>query len=136
MSDSSKPIPGSFWGDDEAGLIKNMLYVKPTTPIHSLLHEGCHYICMDQQRRQALDTNAGGDYNEENAVCFLQILLSKHIQEMGQERMFNDMDDWGYSFRLGSAKKWFSDDANDAYLWLIKYQLIAPDMTCLFNIRQ
>lgn len=38
------PIPGSFWGDSEAGLIRNILYVRPETPVHSALHEACHYI--------------------------------------------------------------------------------------------
>ena len=29
-------------------------------------------------------------------------------------RMWRDMDDWGYSFRLGSAQQWFEQDADDA----------------------
>ena len=27
-------LPGSFWGDPEAGLIGNRLYVRPATPVH------------------------------------------------------------------------------------------------------
>ena len=57
-------IPGSYWGDSEAGIIENTLYVRPDTPIHSLLHEACHYICMDNSRRIKLDTDAEGDYEE------------------------------------------------------------------------
>jgi hypothetical protein len=29
-----------------------------------------------------------------------------------------DMDAWGYSFRLGSAARWFQEDADDARQWL------------------
>ena len=37
---------------------------------------------------------------------------------MGRERLFVDMDAWGYSFRLGSARTWFEQDAEDAREWL------------------
>ena len=117
-------LPGSFWGEPEAGLIENQLYVKPSTPLQSALHEACHYICMDQQRRSKLNTDAGGGYDEENGVCYLQILLSEFIPECGKERMFIDMDAWGYSFRLGSAKAWFEQDAEDAMQWLQNHQVI------------
>ncbi len=129
-------IPGSFWGEDEAGLINNMLYVNPNTPIHSLLHEACHFICMDETRRKELDTNAGGDYDEENAVCYLQIILSQDIQEMGREQMFKDMDEWGYTFRLGSAQKWFEHDADDAQQWLQRQHIISLKNECLFQLNQ
>ena len=122
--ESDTDIPGSFWKDSEAGLIKNTLYVRSDTPVHSALHETCHYICMDDDRKRKLHTNAGGDYEEENAVCYLQILLSDELPEMGQTRMFNDMDEWGYSFRLGSAKAWFENDAEDAREWLLRYKLL------------
>jgi len=117
-------IPGSYWGDEEAGLIANRVYARQDTPIHSILHETCHYICMDAQRRATLDTNAEGDYDEENGVCYLQILLADDIPQMGQERMMQDMDTWGYSFRLGSAQSWFETDAEDACDWLQQWNLI------------
>jgi len=111
---AADPIPGSFWGDDEAGLIDNRLYARVDTPLHSILHESCHYICMDNQRRATLHTDAGGDYEEENAVCYLQILLAGKINGYGAGRCMLDMDRWGYSFRLGSARAWFERDADDA----------------------
>jgi hypothetical protein len=117
-------IPGSYWQGPEAGLIDNRLYIRPDTPIHSLLHEACHYICMDRQRRQELHTDAGGDYEEENGVCYLQILLANHIKGMGCQRMMADMDEWGYTFRLGSARDWFEQDAQDARQWLLHHGLI------------
>ena len=122
--EQGEPIPGSFWQPPEAGLVGNMLYVRDDTPVHSALHEACHYFCMDPQRRQQLDTDAGGDFEEENGVCYLQILLSDHVAEMGRERMFSDMDEWGYSFRLGSSRAWFQQDADDAVAWLRRYGLI------------
>jgi len=117
-------IPGSFWGDEEAGLIGDELLVRSDTPLHSLLHEACHYICMDKDRRTGLDTDAGGDYDEENAVCYLQVLLADYIDSFGQERMFCDMDRWGYTFRLGSARAWFERDAGDALAWLVEHGLV------------
>jgi len=121
---NTKPIPGSFWGDSEAGLIKNMLYVRPETPVHSALHEACHYICLDSDRRTRLDTDAGGDYDEENAVCYLQILLAAKLSGCSADIVMENMDTWGYTFRLGSALAWFRDDAEDAQQWLLKEQLI------------
>jgi len=112
-------IPGSHWGECEAGLIENRLYLRADTPLHSALHEACHYICMDDNRRSGLHTDAGGDYDEENAVCYLQILLAEDLPGFGRTRAFADMDAWGYSFRLGSTQAWFEQDAEDARQWLI-----------------
>ena len=119
-----EPIPGSYWGDEEAGLVRDRVYARSDTPLHSILHEACHWLCMDDERRQQLDTNAGGDYDEENAVCYLQILLADQLPGFGSERCMQDMDRWGYTFRLGSAKKWFSKDAEDAKAWLEAHNLL------------
>ncbi len=121
---AGKPIPGSFWGDSEAGLIGARLYVRPDTPLHSALHEACHYICMDQTRRDGLHTDAGGGYDEENGVCYLQILLAERFPGYGRAGMLRDMDAWGYSFRLGSARAWFHEDAEDALEWLKAHQIV------------
>lgn len=132
----NQPILGSFWGDSEAGLIKNKVYAREDTPIHSLLHESCHYICMDESRRRQLNTNAEGDYDEENAVCYLQILLADDLSAMTSERMMQDMDSWGYTFRLGSAKAWFEDDAEDALLWLQERQLLDVNNQPNYHLRK
>lgn len=117
-------IPGSYWGDSEAGLIGASIYWRPDTPLHSLLHEAGHFICMNDERREQLNTDAGGDYDEENGVCYLQILLAGELPGVGRERMCRDMDAWGYTFRLGSARAWFEQDAADARAWLIGRGLI------------
>jgi len=128
-------IPGSFWGDEEAGLLGEQLLVRADTPLHSLLHEACHYVCMDSARRAGLDTNAGGDYDEENAVCYLSILLADEIPGFGRQRMLRDMDAWGYSFRLGSAAAWFEQDADDARAWLLREGLITDSERATFTLR-
>ena len=111
-------IPGSYWGESEAGLIGNRLIVRQDTPVHSALHEACHWICADSGRRQSVHTDAGGDDLEECGVCYLQILLAEKLAGYSRDRVLADMDAWGYSFRLGSASAWFERDAQDARDWL------------------
>jgi len=129
-------IPGSYWGECEAGLIGECLFVRDDTPVHSALHEACHAICMDSARRARLHTNAGGSYLEENGVCYLQILLADELPGVGRERMWADMDAWGYSFRLGSTRTWFEQDADDARHWLIQHGLIDENEQPLWRLRQ
>jgi hypothetical protein len=128
-------LPGSYWGDSEAGLRGDVLHVRPDTPLHSLLHELSHYICMSAERRAGLDRDAGGDDAEECAVCYLQILLADELPQFGRERMFEDMDAWGYTFRLGSARCWFGQDAADARAWLGHNALIDGHMRPTFKLR-
>ena len=122
--DADSNIPGSYWGESEAGLVGDRLYVRLDTPLHSALHEACHYICADEARRATLDTDAGGEVLEECGVCFLSILLAAQLPGGGREQMFADMDAWGYSFRLGSARAWFEQDADDARDWLVAHGVI------------
>lgn len=126
-------LPGSYWGGDEAGLVGSTLYTRARTPLHSLLHEACHFICMDEARRGVLDTDAGGAEIEECAVCYLQVLLADVIEGYGRSRVLRDMDAWGYSFRLGSARRWFAADADDARAWLEHHRLI-PDTASLVRM--
>jgi hypothetical protein len=113
-------IPGSYWGDSEAGLIGARLYARLDTPLHSVLHEAAHAICMTPERRVGLHTDAGGDVDEENATCYLQVMLADALPAVGRERLCRDMDAWGYSFRLGSTAAWFDGDAADARAWLVQ----------------
>lgn len=133
--DAHAAITGSFWGDEEAGLIGDQVFARLDTPIHSVMHESCHYICMDQARRVQLHTNAGGTANEENAVCYLQILLSDELNFIDRSKMMHDMDSWGYSFRLGSAQAWFESDAEDTRQWLLNHGLINQNNTTTFHLR-
>jgi hypothetical protein len=118
------PIPGSYWGESEAGLVGDRVYVRPDTPVHSLLHELAHYVCMDDARRARLHTDAGGDDNEECGVCYLQCVLADEIAGFGLARCLADMDAWGYSFREGSAAAWFAGDGSHARAWLAARGLI------------
>jgi len=117
-------IPGSYWGGREAGLIGARIYSRLDTPVHSVLHETAHFACMTPERRAGLDTDAGGDDAEEAAVCYLQLVLADALPEVGRARLCRDMDEWGYSFRLGNAAAWFESDAEDARAWLIRHGLL------------
>jgi hypothetical protein len=130
-----QPITASFWGDSEAGIVANDVYVRTDTPIHSLLHEACHTICMDEERRSGLDRDAGGDDLEEAAVCYLQILLADEIAGVGSATLMCDMDQWGYSFRLGRTELWFETDAEDAAQWLQQKGLIDSARIPTFTLR-
>jgi hypothetical protein len=128
---ASAEIPGTYWGAPEAGLSGDQLFVRPDTPVHSVLHEAAHYICMPVERRTGLHRDAGGDVAEEDAVCYLQILLGAKITASGwnRERLFADMDAWGYSFRLGSTRRWFEEDADEAQAWLRRRGLLTQKGT-------
>lgn len=117
-------IPGSYWGAPEAGLVGSSVFVRADTPVHSVLHEACHALCMDEERRAALLRDAGGDFDEENAVCCLQILLADRLPGVGAERLMQDMDAWGYTFRLGSARAWYREEADEARAWLVRRGLL------------
>lgn len=112
------PIPGSYWGEPEAGVVGAAVYVRGDTPVHSLLHEACHLIVAGPERRPGIHTDASDSQAEEDATCYLQILLGECLPGVGSARVMADMDAWGYTFRLGSARAWFERDAEDACAWL------------------
>lgn len=124
---SGMAIPGSYWGDEEAGLIGERVYVRDDTPLHSLLHEACHLLVATPERRPAVHTDASDCELEEYATCYLQILLADALPGFGRDRALADMDAWGYSFRLGSARSWFEGDAEDARSFLAS-RAHFPDM--------
>jgi len=114
----------AFGGLPEAGRIHEQLYIRVDTPIHSLLHEACHYVCMSAEQRKLTQMDAKGSAMEENATCYLQILLSDYIKEYSRTQLMEDMDVWGYSFRLGSALAWFNRDTEEVRQWLISHLII------------
>ena len=113
-----EPIPGSYWGEPEAGLIGTDVFARADTPVHSLLHEACHLIVQPPERRANVHTDASDSIAEEDATCALQILLADALPGVGRHRLMADMDAWGYSFRLGTARDWFERDAEDALAFL------------------
>jgi hypothetical protein len=136
MQAAGEAISGSFWGESEAGIIGRSLYARSDTPIHSVLHEFSHVICMTPDRRDGLNRDAGGDDLEESAVCYLQVLLSDQIEGVGRDRLMLDMDAWGYSFRLGNTRSWFENDAEDAAEFLMNHGLLDASGQVTFRLRQ
>jgi hypothetical protein len=132
---SGAPITASFWGEPEASIVGQRIFVRPDTPVHSLLHELCHIICMTPERRESLDGNAGGDDLEESAVCYLQVILADYLPDVGRRRLMQDMDIWGYSFRLGTTKRWFEVDADDARVWLQEEGILVAAGEPVFSLR-
>jgi hypothetical protein len=130
----SEAITGSYWGAPEAGIAGPCVYVRADTPVHSVLHEAAHVICMDAGRRTQLHTDAGGDYSEEDAVCYLQIVLAGELG-LSVAQICADMDSWGYTFRLGSAQAWFERDADDAHAWLVHHGLLTDRGGSTFRLR-
>ncbi|QOW21507.1 hypothetical protein [Novilysobacter avium] len=121
-----EPIPGSYWGDTEAGLIGESVFARGDTPVHSLLHEAGHLIVLPPADRAVVHTDATDSIEEEDAVCVLQALLGDALPGVGAERILADMDAWGYTFRLGSAAAYFHRDADAAWHWLAARGLVDP----------
>lgn len=128
-------VTGSFWGEPEAGIVGRRIYVRTDTPVHSLLHELCHIICVTTKRRESLEGDAGSDDLEESAVCYLQLVLADLVPGVGRQRLMQDMDSWGYSFRLGSTERWFEEDADDARAWLVREGLLLEHGEPVFQLR-
>ena len=122
--DDGAPIPGSYWGEPEAGLVGATVFARGDTPVHSLLHEAAHLIVLPPERRAQVHTDATDSIDEEDAVCVLQALLGEALPGVGAARVLADMDAWGYTFRLGSARAWFEQDAEDARAWLVQRGLL------------
>lgn len=136
LHNDQAPIIGTFWGEPEAGVVGNTVHARADTPIHSLLHETCHVICMTGDRRASLVRDAGGDDLEEAGVCYLQVVLSDFLPDFGSLRLMQDMDAWGYSFRLGSTADWFLQDAEDARKFLINHELLTEKGLPTFKLRR
>ena len=118
------PIPGSYWGEPEAGIIGHDVYVRGDTPVHSMLHEACHLIVLPPERRERVHTDATDSVEEEDATCYLQIVLADALPGVGSAQLMADMDAWGYTYRLGSTRAWFERDAEDAKAWLVARALL------------
>ena len=127
-----EPIPGSYWGESEAGIIGTDVFARGDTPVHSLLHEAGHLIVLPPERRADVHTDATDSIEEENAVCVLQALLADALPDVGSARVLADMDSWGYTFRLGSAAAYVEHDAEDAWVWLHTHGLIDDKRALLF----
>lgn len=118
------PIPGSYWGEPEAGIIGRCVHARLDSPVHSVLHEAAHLAVAAAEGRHDIHTDASDSTIEEDATCYLEIIWAERLTGVGRERILSDMDAWGYTFRLGSAKRWFEEDAEDARAWLAERGLV------------
>jgi hypothetical protein len=73
---------------------------------------------LPPERRPDVHTDATDSIEEEDATCYLQIVLADELPGVGRERLMTDMDAWGYTFRLGSTRAWFEQDADNARAFL------------------
>ncbi len=126
LVDDNAVIPGSYWGEPEAGIVGNTVHARRDTPMHSLLHEAAHLIVLEPARRASVHTDATDSIEEEDAVCVLQSLLGDALAGVGGNRILDDMDAWGYTFRLGSASAYVQHDAESAWQWLRQRGLVSP----------
>ena len=108
-------------------------YARADTPVHSLLHEAGHLIVLPPERRAQVHTDATDSIAEEDATCYLQIVLADELPGVGRARLMADMDAWGYSFRLGSTAAWFAEDAENARQWLVEHALLDMQGRPIFN---
>ena len=128
------PIPFSYFGAPEAGILNSHVFARTDTPVHSVLHEASHIVCMNTQRRRHLRTDAAGEYAEENAVLYLQVLLAERVG-LSAECMCAEMDNWGYTFRLGSALEWFRHETEDCRQQLLDWGILAQNGTLTGRLR-
>ena len=125
------PIPGSYWGDPKPASIGTTVYARADTPVHSLLHEAAHLIVLPPDAAPTVHTDATDSIEEEDAVCVLQSLLGDALPGVGAQRVLADMDAWGYTFRLGSARAYVERDAETAWEWLQHRGLVSPERRLL-----
>lgn len=118
LQPAGSAIAASHWGEPEAGIDGLRIIARPDTPLHSVLHETGHLLCTPPAQRPGLWRSAGSDDLEEAAVCCLQVRMATDLPGYDPDRLFADMQAWGYSFRLGSPAQWYRQDAEDALAWL------------------
>ena len=113
---AAEPIRGSYWGESEAGPARQRLFARLDTPLHSILHEAAHYVCMSPERRAGLDRDAGGDDAEESAVCYLQFLLADTLARGTARAQLRRHGPVGLQLSARQHRAWFEQDADDARL--------------------
>ncbi len=104
-------IPGSYWGDSEAGLVGDRLFARADTPVHSLLHELGHYVCMDPTAARCARHRCGRRRRRGSGrVLPAGVARRRACEASAASAASRDMDTWGYSFREGSARAWLAGD--------------------------
>ena len=84
--DDGETIPGSYWGEPEAGLVGATVYARADTPVHSLLHEAAHLIVLPPEKRTAVHTDATDSIAEEDAVLAVDDGVAVPAHAVGDHR--------------------------------------------------
>ena len=118
------PIPFSYHGEPEAGLEERRVWVRADTPLHSVLHEACHALCMDGARRGALARDAGGDFRRGKRRLLPADPARRPAARRGRGAAARGHGSLGAT-RSGSARarRWFESEADDARRWLVQHGL-------------
>jgi hypothetical protein len=62
-------------------------------------------------------------------------LLADEVEGYDQEQLLNDIDAWGYSFRMVSAHRRFTHYAEEVQKWLIDHNILNIHGELTWNLR-
>ena len=89
------------------------VHARDDTPVHSLLHEAAHLIVLPPERaRRAYRRHRFGRGRRRRLRA--AVAARRRPARRRPRALMADMDAWGYTFRLGSARAYFERDAEDA----------------------
>ena len=106
-------------------MIGATVYARADTPVHSLLHEAGHLIVLPPERRaaRAYRRHRFGRRRRRGLRAAGRCSATR-CRASAATRVLADMDAWGYTFRLGSARAYVEHDAADAWRWLREHGLV------------
>ena len=118
------PFPWSNWLND-----RTVVAMRFAPRNKSELIEAVEWAVCGKQRLRAV----GSGHSHSNAAlprdAFIDMSaisgafeevkwLKDSLPGVGRDRVLADMDGWGYTFRLGSARAYFEHDSDSAWEWL------------------
>lgn len=117
-------IFGSFWGDEEVGIIGIIVYVCGDMLVYLLLYEVCYLIVLLLECCVVVYIDVIDLIEEEDVICYLQIVLVDVFLGVGCDWLMVDMDVWGYLFWFGLICVWFEQDVENVCQFLFDWQFL------------